>query len=72
MSNVGICQTIIDSGNKMMQMIREGEVHMHIMGNSSIERYGEQEHQEMVEYGDFIKTKFCFDLMNLTGMGGYE
>uniref|UniRef100_UPI004056A112 hypothetical protein n=1 Tax=Acetatifactor sp. TaxID=1872090 RepID=UPI004056A112 len=72
MSNVGTCQAIIDSGNKMMQMIKEGEVHMHIMGNSSVERYGEQEHREMMEYSDFIKTKFCFDLMSLTGMGEHE
>lgn len=72
MNNAGVSQVIIDSGDKMMQMIREGEIHMHIMGNSSLERYGELEHKEEMEYTDFIKTKFCGELMSLTGVRDYE
>lgn len=60
------------SAERMMKMINEGDLHMHIMGNSSIARYGEIEHKELVQYGDFIKTKLCFDLLQLTGDGDYE
>lgn len=72
MSNAGLSQEIITSGDKMVQLIKEGKVRMHIMGNSSFDRYGDIEHKETVDYGDFIKTRFCNDLMNLTGTGYYE
>ncbi len=72
MGNTRLSQEIIASGEKMMQMVREGKIHMHIMGNSSLERYGDLEHKETVEYGDFIKTKFCYDLMNLMGVENHE
>ena len=67
MVKTGMSQAIVDSGEKVMQLIKEGDIRLHIMGNSNLERDGDVEHREMMEYGEFIKTRFCYDLMNLTG-----
>ena len=67
MVKAGMSQAIVDSGEKMMQLIKDGDIHMHIMVNSNLERDSDVEHREMMEYGEFIKTRFCYDLMNLTG-----
>ena len=67
MVKTGMSQAIVDSGEKVMQLIKEGDIRLHIMGNSNLERDGVVEHREMMEYGEFIKTRFCYDLMNLTG-----
>ena len=61
MVKTGMSQAIVDSGEKVMQLIKEGDIRLHIMGNSNLE------HREMMEYGEFIRTRFCYDLMNLTG-----
>lgn len=62
-----ISRTIGDSGEKMMLLIKDGDIRMHIMRDSCLERDGDVEHREMMEYGDFIRTRFCYDLMNLMG-----
>ena len=67
MVKTGMSQAIVDSGEKVMQLIKEGDIRLHIMGNSNLERDGYVEHREMMEYGEFIRTRFCYDLMNLTG-----
>ena len=67
MVKTGMSQAIVDSGEKVMQLIKEGDIRLHIMGNSNLERDSDVEHREMMEYGEFIKTRFCYDLMNLTG-----
>ena len=67
MVKTGMSQAIVDSGEKVMQLIKEGDIRLHIMGNSNLERDGDVEHREMMEYGEFIRTRFCYDLMNLTG-----
>ena len=67
MVKTGMSQAIVDSGEKVMQLIKEGDIRLHIMGNSNLERDGAVEHREMMEYGEFIRTRFCYDLMNLTG-----
>ena len=67
MVKAGMSQMVVDSGEKMMQLIKDGDIRMHIMGNSNLKRDSDVEHREMMEYGDFIKTRFCYDLMNLMG-----
>ena len=67
MVKTGMSQAIVDSGEKVMQLIKEGDIRLHIMGNSNLERDGDVEQREMMEYGEFIRTRFCYDLMNLTG-----
>lgn len=54
----------------MMELIKNGQVHQHIMTNTSLERYGEREHKDAVEYDEFIKTKIGYDIMNLNGNRG--
>ena len=67
MVKTGMSQAIVDSGEKVMQLIKEGDIRLHIMGNSNLERDGDVEHREMMEYGEFIRTRLCYDLMTLTG-----
>lgn len=66
-NKAGISQEIVESGDRMLQMVKEGNICQHILSNSSLPRYGEKEHQDTVQYADFIKTKFCFDLLELNG-----
>lgn len=72
MNSSGISTEIMDVADEMMQLIKDGEIHKHVMSNSAIQRYGDLEHTEMMEYGEFIKTKFCFDLMGLRGQCNHE
>ena len=58
MVKTGMSQAIVDSGEKVMQLIKEGDIRLHIMGNSNLERDGDVEHREMMEYGEFIRTRF--------------
>ena len=67
MVKTGMSQAIVDCGVKVMQMIKEGGIRLDIRGISKLERDGDVEHREMMEYGEFIRTRFCYDLMNLTG-----
>lgn len=66
-SRVGMSQEIVESGDRMLQMVKAGNIRQHIISNSSLPRHGEKEHQDTVRYTDFIKTKFCFDLLELSG-----
>ena len=50
MVKTGMSQAIVDSGEKVMQLIKEGDIRLQIMGNSNLERDGDVEHREMMEY----------------------
>mgnify|MGYP006968286241 CR=1 FL=1 len=63
----GISVEASGAANRMMEMIRDGKVKMHIMTNSSLNRYGDIEHKEMIQYMDFMKSKWGYDLLQLSG-----
>ena len=68
----GISEEAVAAGNRMLKMTEDGKVKMHIMTNSSLKRYGDIEHEEMIQYSDFIKSKWGYDLLHLSGKCMYE
>ncbi|MCM1126910.1 MAG: hypothetical protein NC429_10610 [Lachnospiraceae bacterium] len=68
----GISADAITAGNRMLEMIRNGKVNEHIMTNSSLYRHEDIEHAEMIQYSDFIKSKWGYDLLQLSGNNTYE
>lgn len=68
----GISKEATESADRMMTMVREGGVTMHIMSNSSLKRYGDIEHKELIQYSDFIKSRWGYDLLQLNGNCEYE
>lgn len=42
-------------------------IRKHLMGNTSPIRYGTMEKREMTEYTDFVRTKLCYEILNLPG-----
>lgn len=68
MSNVnGISIKVSEAGERMVQMVKDESVRMHILGNSSLIRGEALEHNDMINYTEFIKTKFCCELLELNG-----
>lgn len=68
----GISVAASAAGNRMLEMARIGKVTEHIMTNSSLNRHGDIEHAEMIQYSDFIKSKWGYDLLQLNGNCIYE
>ena len=51
----------------MMAAVKAGKIRKHLMGNNSPIRYGTMEKREMTEYTDFVRTKLCYEILNLPG-----
>lgn len=51
----------------MMAAVKAGKIRKHLMGNTSPIRYGTMEKREMTEYTDFVRTKLCYEILNLPG-----
>ena len=51
----------------MMAPDKAGKIRKHLMGNTSPIRYGTMEKREMTEYTDFVRTKLCYEILNLPG-----
>lgn len=68
----GISAEASGAASRMLEMIRDGKVKMHIMTNSSLNRHGDIEHKEMIQYMDFMKSKWGYDLLQLNGNCEYE
>ena len=50
-----------------MAAVKAGKSRKHLMGNTSPIRYGTMEKREMTEYTDFVRTKLCYEILNLPG-----
>ena len=59
-------------GNEMIDMIKIGKIKKHILHNSASNQSAEIERKELASYLDFIRTHFCYDIINLTGRENYE
>ena len=49
------------------EAVTAGKIRKHLMGNNSPIRYGTMEKREMTEYTDFVRTKLCYEILNLPG-----
>ena len=63
----GVSKEATESSDRMMTMLHEGKVTMHVMSNSSLKRHGDIEHKELIQYSDFIKSRWGYDLLQLNG-----
>lgn len=64
---MGISRAAVESSNKVMEAVKQGKIKKHLMGNNSPVRYGATEKKDMTEYCEFVKSKLCCDMLNLTG-----
>lgn len=64
---MGFSHAAEDSAENMMAAVKAGKIRKHLMGNTSPIRYGTMEKCEMTEYTDFVRTKLCYEILNLPG-----
>ena len=64
---MGFSHAAEDSAENMMAAVKAGKIRKHLMGNNSPIRYGTMEKREMTEYTDFVRTKLCYEILNLPG-----
>lgn len=57
---------------RMIQMIRSGKLRNHKLGNTSVVHHGEAEEKELMEYGNFLRTKNFYMIMQLCGSDNDE
>ena len=57
---MGFSHAAEDSAENMMAAVKAGKIRKHLMGNTSPIR-------EMTEYTDFVRTKLCYEILNLPG-----
>ena len=62
---MGFSHAAEDSAENMMAAVKAGKIRKHLMGNTSPIRYGTMEKREMTEYTDFVRTKLCYEILNL-------
>ncbi len=55
-----------------MEAVAAGRIKKHLLGNTTPIRYGTMERQEMMEYEAFIKTKLCFEILQLEGKKAWK
>ena len=65
---MGFSHAAEDSAENMMAAVKAGKIRKHLMGNTSPIRYGTMEKREMTEYTDFVRTKLCYEILNLPGL----
>lgn len=68
----GLSREAVESAGKVMEAVRAGKIRKHLLSNTSSIRYGTMERREMTEYESFIKTKLCYEIMQLQGRTGEE
>ena len=64
---MGFSHAAEHSAENMMAAVKSGKILKHLMGNTSPIRYGTMEKREMTEYIDFVRTKLCYEILNLPG-----
>ena len=64
---LGISRKAADSSVRVMNAVKAGKIRLHLIGNTSPVRYGTMEKKEMADYLGFIRTKLCYEIMNLPG-----
>ncbi|MDY2938490.1 MAG: hypothetical protein SOT28_09305 [Fusicatenibacter sp.] len=64
---LGVSHAAVVSADRAMEAVKAGQVKKHLIGNTSPIRYGTMEKKEMTEYSEFIRTKLCFEIMQLEG-----
>ena len=58
---MGFSHAAEDSAENMMAAVKAGKIRKHLI------RYGTMEKREMTEYTDFVRTKLCYEILNLPG-----
>ena len=66
---MGFSHAAENSAENMMAAVKAGKIRKHLMGitEDHLDRYGTMEKREMTEYTDFVRTKLCYEILNLPG-----
>lgn len=55
------------SACNMMKLIGEGKIRRHVLHNDTIVGVKKSNNSNLRQYSDFVKTKLCYEILNLTG-----
>lgn len=69
MVQVGISQETQRKASNMLELVSQGSIRQHLLGNSSLKKHGTQEEIERQQYSEFVKTRMCHDILNMNGSG---
>lgn len=71
-SNEFVTEGTREVSERMMQLIREGKIRNHKLGNTSAIHHGALEEKELGNFKNFLKTRNFYDIMLLLGQVKYE
>lgn len=72
MSNEFVSEETRAVSGRMMQLIKEGKIRNHKLGNTSAIHHGALEERELGNFKGFLKTRNFYDIMQLCGRVDYE
>ncbi len=70
-ANEFVTEATKNASSKMMQMIRDGKIRNHKLGNTASVHHGKLEEQELENYLQFLFTRNCYDVIHLYGWEKY-
>lgn len=56
-----------EAATEMMKLVKCGKIRQHILGNSSIKKHGAMEQIERQQYSEFVRTRLCYDILEMIG-----
>lgn len=65
----GASETARASAQEMMKLVYQGKIKQHLMGEHSLTKHGALEELECQTYSEFVRTRMCYDIMQLDGSG---
>lgn len=68
----GVPRSVYDSADRMLALVREGNIRQHLLGDTSQIRHGTVEDKSVDDYCNFLKSKLCYEIMRLEGETHYE
>lgn len=50
-----------------MKLVSKGTIKKHLLGNHSLQKHGTLEELECQNYSEFVRTRLCYDIIQLNG-----
>lgn len=72
MVNEFVTESTRQVSGRMMEMLKEGKIRNHKLGNTSAIHHGALEEKELGEYIQFLSTRNFHVIMELVGRNDYE
>lgn len=63
----GVPRSAYESADRMLALARAGRIKQHLLGDTSQVRHGTVEDRSVDDYCNFLKSKLCYEIMQLEG-----